>query len=58
MTGEINLPTLPPTLPVGPAPAPATGELLKLLEPQTDLIDPGKTVNAEVLALKQGGDAF
>jgi hypothetical protein len=58
MTGEINLPTLPPTLPAGPAPAPATGELLKLLEPQTGLIDPGKTVNAEVLALKQGGDAF
>ncbi|WP_226477631.1 flagellar hook-length control protein FliK [Pseudomonas sp. MWU16-30323] len=58
MTGEINLPTLPPTLPAGPVPAPATGELLKLLEPQTGLIDPGKTVNAEVLALKQGGDAF
>ncbi|MGH8409008.1 MAG: flagellar hook-length control protein FliK, partial [Pseudomonas sp.] len=58
MTGEINLPTLPPTLPAGPAPAPAAGELLKLLEPQTGLIDPGKTVNAEVLALKQGGDAF
>lgn len=58
MTGEITLPTLPPTLPAGPAPAPATGELLKLLEPQTGLIDPGKTVNAEVLALKQGGDAF
>jgi hypothetical protein len=58
MTGEINLPTLPPTLPSGPAPAPAAGELLKLLEPQTGLIDPGKTVTAEVLALKQGGDAF
>jgi len=58
MTGEINLPTLPPTLPAGPTPAPATGELLKLLEPQIGLIDPGKTVNAEVLALKQGGDAF
>jgi len=56
MTGEINLPMLPPTLPAGPAPA--AGELLKLLEPQTGLIDPGKTVNAEVLALKQGGDAF
>lgn len=58
MTGEITLPTLPPTLPAGPTPAPATGELLKLLEPQVGLIDPGKTVNAEVLALKQGGDAF
>src|SRR5471032_3482706 len=59
MTGEINLPTLPPAAPApSPAPLPPTGELLKLLEPQTGLIDPGKTVNAEVLALKQGGDAF
>ncbi len=58
MTGEINLPTLPPAPTPGPAPLPPTGELLKLLEPQTGLIDPGKTVNAEVIALKQGGDAF
>ena len=58
MTGEINLPTLPPTPAAGQSPAPAPGALLKLLEPQTGLIDPGKTVNAEVLALKQGGEAF
>lgn len=58
MTGEINLPTLPPAPATGPAPLPPTGELLKLLEPQTGLIDPGKTANAEVIALKQGGDAF
>ncbi|AVE07939.1 flagellar hook-length control protein FliK [Pseudomonas palleroniana] len=58
MTGEINLPPLPPTPAPGPAPLPATGELLKLLEPQAGLIDPGKTANAEVLALKQGGDSF
>ncbi|NWC44169.1 flagellar hook-length control protein FliK [Pseudomonas edaphica] len=58
MTGEINLPTLPPAPTPGPAPLPPTGELLKLLEPQTGLIDPGKTANAEVIALKQGGDAF
>lgn len=58
MTGEINLPTLPPAPATGPSPAPPVGELLKLLEPQTGLIDPGKTVNAEVLALKQGGEAF
>jgi hypothetical protein len=62
MTGEINLPTLPPAPTAGPAPAPApapaTGELLKLLEPQIGLIDPGKTANAEVIALKQGGEAF
>ncbi|AZF41836.1 Molecular chaperone [Pseudomonas sp. R1-43-08] len=58
MTGEINLPTLPPTATSGPAPLPAVGELLKLLEPQTGLIAPGKTVNAEVIALKQGGEAF
>ncbi|ROM50596.1 flagellar hook-length control protein FliK [Pseudomonas poae] len=58
MTGEINLPPLPPTPAPAPAPLPATGELLKLLEPQTGLIDPGKTANAEVLALKQGGDTF
>lgn len=42
MTGEINLPTLPPAPATGPAPLPPTGELLKLLEPQTGLIDPGK----------------
>ncbi|KAA0947297.1 flagellar hook-length control protein FliK [Pseudomonas sp. ANT_H14] len=58
MTGDINLPTLPPAAPAGPRPAPAVGELLKLLEPQAGLIDAGKTVNAEVLALKQGGEAF
>lgn len=58
MTGEINLPTLPPTPTAGQSPAPATGELLKLLEPQIGLIDPGKTANAEVIALKQGGEAF
>ncbi|MBO0493410.1 flagellar hook-length control protein FliK [Pseudomonas sp. Marseille-Q1929] len=58
MTGEINLPTLPPATATGPSPAPATGELLKLLEPQIGLITPGKTVNAEVIALKQGGEAF
>src|SRR5450830_1116352 len=60
MTGEINLPTLPPAPTAGPAiaPAPASGELLKLLEPQLGLIDPGKTANAEVIALKQGGEAF
>jgi hypothetical protein len=58
MTGDINLPTLPPAPASGPRPAPAVGELLKLLEPQTGLIDAGKTVNAEVLALKQGGEAF
>ncbi|QJI27970.1 flagellar hook-length control protein FliK [Pseudomonas sp. ADAK18] len=58
MTGDINLPVLPPTPPAAPRPAPPVGELLKLLEPQTGLIDPGKTANAEVLALKQGGDAF
>lgn len=60
MTGEINLPTLSPAPTAGPAPAPApaTGELLKLLEPQIGLIDPGKTANAEVIALKQGGEAF
>ncbi|AIG05484.1 MULTISPECIES: flagellar hook-length control protein FliK [Pseudomonas fluorescens group] len=58
MTGDINLPTLPPLPATGPRPAPAVGELLKLLEPQAGLIDAGKTVNAEVLALKQGGEAF
>lgn len=58
MTGEINLPTLPSTPAAGQSPAPATGALLKLLEPQIGLIDPGKTANAEVIALKQGGDAF
>ncbi|WP_432754473.1 flagellar hook-length control protein FliK [Pseudomonas sp. WMBT8] len=58
MTGDINLPTLPPAPATGPRPAPAVGELLKLLEPQAGLIDAGKTVNAEVLALKQGGEAF
>jgi hypothetical protein len=58
MTGDINLPTLPPAPATGPRPAPQVGELLKLLEPQIGLIDPGKTVNAEVLALKQGGDVF
>jgi len=58
MTGEINLPPLPPAPAAGPRPAPPVGELLKLLEPQAGLIEPGKTVNAEVLALKQGGDAF
>lgn len=58
MTGEINLPPLPPAPAAGPQPAPPAGELLKLLTPQTGLIDPGKTANAEVLALKQGGDAF
>ncbi|CRM41071.1 MULTISPECIES: flagellar hook-length control protein FliK [Pseudomonas] len=58
MTGEINLPTLPPTPPAGQSPAPAPGALLKLLEPQVGLIDPGKTANAEVIALKQGGEAF
>ena len=34
MTGEINLPTLPSTPAAGQSPAPATGALLKLLEPQ------------------------
>lgn len=58
MTGDITLPPLPPAPAAGPSPAPPVGELLKLLEPQTGLIDPGKTVNAEVLALKQGGDVF
>ena len=58
MTGEINLPTLPPATAAGPSLAPAAGELLKLLEPQIGLIDPGKTANAEVIALKQGGEAF
>ncbi|OPA92080.1 flagellar hook-length control protein FliK [Pseudomonas fluorescens] len=58
MTGEINLPTLPPAPVAGQSLAPATGELLKLLEPQIGLIDPGKTANAEVIALKQGGEAF
>jgi len=58
MTGDINLPPLPPAPAAGPRPAPPVGELLKLLEPQAGLIEPGKTVNAEVLALKQGGDAF
>ena len=58
MTGEINLPTLAPAPTAGPGPAPAAGELLKLLEPQIGLIDPGKTANAEVIALKQGGEAF
>ncbi|KAA6174648.1 flagellar hook-length control protein FliK [Pseudomonas marginalis] len=58
MSGDINLPILPPAPATGPRPAPAVGELLKLLEPQTGLIDAGKTVNAEVLALKQGGEAF
>lgn len=58
MTGEINLPTLPPAPAAGPGPAPVAGELLKLLEPQIGLIDPGKTANAEVIALKQGGEAF
>ncbi|SDU86604.1 hook-length control protein FliK [Pseudomonas mucidolens] len=58
MTGDINLPPLPPATTTGPRPPPAVGELLKLLEPQTGLIDAGKTVNAEVLALKQGGEAF
>lgn len=58
MTGDINLPPLPPAPAAGPRPAPPVGELLKLLEPQVGLIEPGKTVNAEVLALKQGGDAF
>ncbi len=58
MTGEINLPTLPPTPATGQSLAPAAGALLKLLEPQIGLIDPGKTVNAEVLALKQGNEAF
>ena len=58
MTGEINLPTLPPTPAAGQTPAPAAGALLKLLEPQIGLIDPGKTANAEVIALKQGGEAF
>ncbi|MGY3324376.1 hypothetical protein ACVWXD_003232 [Pseudomonas sp. TE3911] len=58
MTGEINLPTLPPTPAAGQSSAPAPGALLKLLEPQIGLIDPGKTANAEVIALKQGGEAF
>ena len=58
MSGDINLPILPPAPATGPRPAPAVGELLKLLEPQAGLIDAGKTVNAEVLALKQGGEAF
>lgn len=58
MTGDINLPTLAPAPVAGPRPAPPVGELLKLLEPQTGLIDPGKTADAQVLALKQGGDTF
>ncbi|KTC64203.1 flagellar hook-length control protein FliK, partial [Pseudomonas fluorescens ABAC62] len=58
MTGEINLPTLPATPATGQSAAPAAGTLLKLLEPQIGLIDPGKTANAEVIALKQGGEAF
>ncbi|MFO2464865.1 flagellar hook-length control protein FliK [Pseudomonas sp. 15FMM2] len=58
MTGDINLVPLPPAPATGSRPAPAAGELLKLLEPQAGLIDAGKTVDAEVLALKQGGEAF
>lgn len=58
MTGEINLPTLPASPASGVPSLPAAGALLKLLEPQTGLIDPGKTANAEVIALKQGGEAF
>lgn len=58
MTGEINLPTLAPVPAAGPSAAPAVGQLLKLLEPQVGLIDAGKTANAEVIALKQGGEAF
>jgi hypothetical protein len=57
MTGEINLPTLP-SLRLPGKPRACDGALLKLLEPQIGLIDPGKTANAEVIALKQGGDAF
>jgi hypothetical protein len=45
MTGEINLPTLPPATATGPASPPAAGALLKLLEPQIGLIDPGKTAS-------------
>ncbi len=58
MTGEINLPPLPPASAPKAAPLPAAGELLKLLEPQAGLIGAGKTVNAEVIALKQGSEAF
>lgn len=58
MTGEINLPPLPPVPAAVPRPAPMAGELIKLLQPQEGLVAPGKTANAEVLSLKQADQSF
>ncbi len=57
MTGEIN--NLGPQAPAGPSlRASATGELLRLLQPQQALLAPGETAKAEVLALRQVGQDF
>ncbi|MDD2061404.1 flagellar hook-length control protein FliK [Pseudomonas sp. GD03860] len=57
MTGEIN--NLGPQAPAGHSSRlPATGELLRLLQPQQALLAPGETAKAEVLALRQVGQDF
>ncbi|MCW2267430.1 flagellar hook-length control protein FliK [Pseudomonas sp. JUb96] len=57
MTGEIN--NLGPQAPAGSSMrSSATGELLRLLQPQQALLAPGETAKAEVLALRQVGQDF
>lgn len=57
MTGEIN--SLGPQVPANPQvrSAAATGELLRLLQPQPGLLAPGESAKGEVLSLRQIGQA-
>jgi len=57
MTGEIN--NLGAQIPANTQQRSAmTGELLRLLQPQHALLEPGETAKAEVLALRQLGQDF
>ncbi|MDD0974600.1 flagellar hook-length control protein FliK [Pseudomonas fontis] len=58
MTGEIN--SLGPQAPLNAQlrSAAATGELLRLLQPQPGLLAPGESARAEVLSLRQIGQDF
>ena len=57
MTGEINLPPLPPPATATPRPQ-AGGEVLKLQTPIDGLIAPGQSAKAEVLSLRQEQQVF
>jgi hypothetical protein len=58
MTGEMNIPPLPPTAPAPSRAQAAGGELLKLLTPMEGLISTGQSAKAEVLSLKQAEQNF